>query len=80
MLSMCIYIMVVCSIVSMDNSMENCIRNVCDTLFPMYGLAARPLIECGFSLVYCWFFVVPLVPNRNCSRARLLPLRGKFCS
>ena len=34
----------------------------------MYGMSARPLIECGFR----WFFVVPLVPHRDCSGAYLL--------
>ena len=73
---------------TMDNraSTGNWIGNARATLFLMYGMSARPLIECGFR----WFFVVPLVPHRDCSEAYLLYRRidlqpvyaqsGKFCS
>ena len=70
----------------MDNRARGTGLETRATLFLMYGMLARPLIECGFR----WFFVVPLVPHRNCSGAYLLYRRiglqqvydqsGKFCS
>ena len=51
--------------------------------FLMYGMSAQPLIEYGFH----WFFVVPLVPHRDCFwGSSLVPSdqpyaqSGKFCS